>query len=70
MYRQTSESRQNSLLRTKADTLQIAMTEIQKITPEIIHRYNFQLTHDGDWKTHSGGVFNIQTGVTCRFQRR
>jgi hypothetical protein len=45
------------------------MAEIQKITPEIIRRYNFQLTHSGEWKLHNA-AFNFQTGVTCRFQRR
>lgn len=45
------------------------MTEIQKIVPEILRRYTFQLTHDGEWKTHNA-AFNFQTGVTCKFQKR
>jgi hypothetical protein len=45
------------------------MTEIMKVVPEIIHRYDFQLTHDGVWKTHNA-AFNVQKGVTCRFQKR
>jgi hypothetical protein len=45
------------------------MTEIQKIIPEIIRRYDFQLTHDGVWTTHNAG-FNVQKGLTCKFQRR
>jgi hypothetical protein len=45
------------------------MTEIQKIVPEIIHRFDFELTHNGEWTTHNAG-FNVQQGVTCRFTRR
>ncbi|KAF2819337.1 cytochrome P450 [Ophiobolus disseminans] len=47
----------------------IAMAQVHKVTPEIIHRYDFRLTHDGDWKT-TNAAFNIQTGVTCKFSRR
>ncbi|KAH8724239.1 cytochrome P450 [Phaeosphaeriaceae sp. PMI808] len=47
----------------------VAMTQILKIVPEILHRYDFQLTHDGEWKTQNA-AFNFQTGITCRFQKR
>ncbi|KAH6213187.1 hypothetical protein HBI40_217160 [Parastagonospora nodorum] len=47
----------------------IAMTEILKITPEIIRRFDFELTHDGEWTTHNA-AFNVQHGVTCRFRKR
>jgi hypothetical protein len=45
------------------------MTEIYKIVPEIIHRFTFELTHDGPWTTFNA-AFNIQSGVTCHFRRR
>jgi hypothetical protein len=45
------------------------MTEIQKIVPEIIRRYDFKLTHDRAWTTHNA-AFNVQQGVTCKFQKR
>jgi hypothetical protein len=45
------------------------MTEIQKITPEIIHRFDFELTHNGEWFTHNA-AFNFQKGVNCKFRRR
>ncbi|KAJ4363553.1 hypothetical protein N0V83_009849 [Neocucurbitaria cava] len=47
----------------------IAMTEINKIVPEILRRYEFKLAHDGEWKTQNA-AFNIQTGVTCYFKKR
>jgi hypothetical protein len=49
--------------------IQIAMTEILKITPEIIRRFDFELTHNGEWKTHNA-AFNVQHGVSCRFRKR
>jgi cytochrome P450 len=52
-----------------ADNAQVAMSEIQKIVPEIVRRFDFHMTHDGPWKTHNAG-FNVQTGMTCRFRRR
>ncbi len=45
------------------------MTEINKIVPDILRRYEFKLTHDGEWKTQNA-AFNFQTGVTCYFKRR
>jgi hypothetical protein len=45
------------------------MSEIQKIVPEIVRRFDFHLTHDGVWKTHNA-AFNVQQGVICKFQKR
>ncbi|KAF2852622.1 cytochrome P450 [Plenodomus tracheiphilus IPT5] len=47
----------------------IAMAEILKIVPEVLHRFDFEMTHNREWKTQNAG-FNMQTGMTCRFVRR
>jgi cytochrome P450 len=33
-----------------ADNVEVAMSEIQKIVPEIVRRFDFHMTHDGPWK--------------------
>jgi hypothetical protein len=45
------------------------MAEIQKIVPEILRRFDFEMTHAGEWKTHNA-AFNFQKGITCKFRRR
>ncbi|KAL6705122.1 hypothetical protein ACN47E_007227 [Coniothyrium glycines] len=47
----------------------IAMAETYKVVPEIIRRFDFKLTHDGEWKTQNAG-FNVQSGVTCYSEKR
>lgn len=62
-------SRGSMLYSAATNTMQIAMTEILKITPEIIRRFDFELTHAGEWTTHNA-AFNVQHGVNCRFRKR
>jgi hypothetical protein len=45
------------------------MTEINKIVPEILRHFEFEMAHDREWKTHNA-AFKIQTGVECFLTRR
>jgi hypothetical protein len=45
------------------------MTEINKIVPEILRHFDFEMAHDVEWKTYNA-AFKIQTGVICYLQRR
>jgi hypothetical protein len=45
------------------------MTEINKIVPEILRHFDFEMAHDGEWKTQNA-AFKIQTGVECFLRRR
>ncbi|KAI4954248.1 hypothetical protein J4E91_001958 [Alternaria rosae] len=47
----------------------LALTQIYKVTAEVLHRFDFKMAHDKPWKTHNAS-FNVQTGVECRFKRR
>lgn len=47
----------------------LAMMEIYKVVPEILRRFEFELSHNGEWKTFNA-AFNMQKGVTCNFKRR
>ncbi|TID12828.1 cytochrome P450 [Venturia nashicola] len=47
----------------------LALTQIYKVTAEVLHRFSFEMAHDQPWKTHNAS-FNMQTGVICKLKRR
>ncbi|KAF2710606.1 cytochrome P450 [Pleomassaria siparia CBS 279.74] len=47
----------------------LAMAEIHKIVPEILHHFTPRMAHDRPWKTHNA-TFVLQSDVICRFTRR
>ncbi|CAN9293602.1 unnamed protein product [Alternaria alternata] len=51
------------------DRTRLALTQIYKVTAEVLHRFDFEMAHDRPWKTHNAS-FNVQTGVECKFKRR
>ncbi|KAF2801150.1 cytochrome P450 [Melanomma pulvis-pyrius CBS 109.77] len=47
----------------------LAMTEIFKVTSEILRHFTPEMAHDRPWKTHNA-TFVMQSDVICRFKRR
>lgn len=54
---------------TLADSAQLALTQIYKVTAEIVRRFTFEMAHERPWKVQNCS-FNVQTDVVCRFKRR
>lgn len=51
------------------DGVQLALTQIYKMTAEVLRHFTFEMAHDRPWKTHNAS-FNVQTDVICRLERR
>ncbi|KAF2635347.1 cytochrome P450 [Massarina eburnea CBS 473.64] len=47
----------------------LAMAEIFKVVPELLRRFDYEMIHDGPWKTQNA-AFVMQTGMDCKFKRR
>lgn len=47
----------------------LALAEIHKVVPAILHTFAVEMAHDRPWKTHNAS-FIVQTDVVCRLRRR
>ena len=54
---------------TLTDNAQLALTQIYKVTAEVVHRFEFEMAHDQPWKTHNA-TFLLQSNVICKVKRR
>jgi hypothetical protein len=48
---------------------QVALSEINKIVPEVLRRYDIEMAHDQPWSTFVA-LFVTQWNVVCNIKRR
>jgi hypothetical protein len=48
---------------------QVALSEINKIVPEVLRRYNIEMAHDQPWNTFVA-LFVTQWNVVCNIKKR
>ncbi|KAF3007704.1 hypothetical protein E8E13_009541 [Curvularia kusanoi] len=47
----------------------LAMAEIYKIMPELLHRFKITMPQDREWSTFNAS-FNLTSGIVCKIERR